>query len=111
MKRSFARTGLPLRPLRKSQFNSKIKQIILEILQKTDDYRVSQKFVPLISYAITFHQNFVFTRNFLKMFIALSSACMQNFSDWHDPFAFLSHSVAVAAWSGIQRKGPQMIQF
>ena len=46
MKRSFARTGaviwngLPqfLKSLRKYQFKAKIKQILSEILQKTDDY-------------------------------------------------------------------------
>ena len=45
------------------------------------------------------------------MFISLSSTCVQNFSNWHALFALLSHSVAVAAWSGIQRVDPQMIQF
>ena len=43
------------------------------------------------------------------MFISLSSTCVQNFSNWHALFVFLSHSVAVAAWSGIQRVDPQMI--
>lgn len=38
---------------------------------------------------------------FLKMFIALSGTCVQTFSDRHAFFAFLSHSVAVAALSGI----------
>ena len=36
---------------------------------------------------------------------------MQNFSNWHALFGFLSHSVAVAGWSGIQRVDPQMIHF
>ena len=42
------------------------------------------------------------------MFLSLSSTCIQNFSNWHALFVvvvvvvfFLSHSVAVAAWSGI----------
>ena len=30
---------------------------------------------------------------------------------WHAPFAFLSHSVAIAAWSGIHYGEPQMIYF
>ena len=33
------------------------------------------------------------------------------FSNWHVLFDFLSHSVAVAAWSGIQCVDPQMIDF
>ena len=46
------------------------------------------------------------------MFISLSSTCMQNFSNGHALFIFfLSHSVAVVAWSGIQRVNPQMIHF
>ena len=43
------------------------------------------------------------------MFIALPSTCIQNFSNWHVLFDFLSHSVAFAAWSGIQCVDPQMI--
>ena len=45
------------------------------------------------------------------MFISLLSTCIQNFSNWHALFVFLSHSVAVAVWSGIQRVDPQMIHF
>ena len=45
------------------------------------------------------------------MFICLSSTRIQNFSTWHALFVFLSHSVAVASWSGIQRVDPQMIHF
>ena len=45
------------------------------------------------------------------MFISLSSTFIQNFSNWHALFVFLSHSVAVAAWNGIQRVDPQMIHF
>ena len=36
---------------------------------------------------------------------------MQNFTNWHALFGFLSHSVAVAGCSGIQRVDPQMIHF
>ena len=46
-------------------------------------YRVSQKFVRLISCTITFNQNFIFTWNCFKMLISLSSTCIQNFSNWH----------------------------
>ena len=45
------------------------------------------------------------------MFIALLSTCIQNFSNQLFPFAFLSHSVALGVWSGIQRVEPQMIYF
>ena len=70
------------------------------------------KFVPLISCTIAFDQNFIFTWNFKKMFISLSSTCIQNFSNWHGLFVFLSHSVAVATeYNGIQLVVPQMIHF
>ena len=75
------------------------------------NYRVSQKFVPLNSGTITFDQNFIFIWNCWKMFISLLSTCIQNFSYWHALFVFESHSVAVAAWSGIQLVDPQMIHF
>ena len=45
------------------------------------------------------------------MFISLPSTCIQNFRNWHARFDFLSHSVAVVAWSGIQCVDPQMIHF
>ena len=47
------------------------------------------------------------------MFISLSGTFIQkNFSNLHALLVFfLSHSVAVAAWSGIQRVDPQMIHF
>ena len=61
------------------------------------------------------------------MFITLSGKCIQNLSKWHALFVFvfvclfvlflfvcfvfLSNSVAVAAWSGIQRVDQQMIYF
>ena len=74
-------------------------------------YRVPRNFVPLISCTITFDQNVIFTQNFQRMFISLSSTCIQNFSNGHTLFIFLSHSVAVVAWSGIQRVDSQMIHF
>ena len=74
-------------------------------------YRVPQKFVPLISWTITFDQNFIFTWNFQKMFISLSSTCVHNFSNWQSLFVFLSYSVAVAASRGIQRVDPKMTHF
>ena len=54
------------------------------------NYRVSQKFVPVISCTITFDHNFIFTWNCKKMFIALSSTCIQKFINWHAPFVFIS---------------------
>ena len=54
-------------------------------------YRVSQKFVPLISCTITFDQNFIFTWNFQKMFISLLSTRVQNFSNWHALLFFFYH--------------------
>ena len=45
------------------------------------------------------------------MFIFLLSKCIQNLSNWHSLSVFLSHSVAVAACSGIQLVDPQMIHF
>ena len=45
------------------------------------------------------------------MFISLSTTCIQNFSNWHALFIFLSHSVAVVAWCGTRRVDPQMIHF
>ena len=60
---------------------------------------MSQKFVPLISCAITFDQTSLLYR--VRVFrISVTS---------FPPLFFLSHSVAVAAWSGIQRVEPQMI--
>ena len=49
-------------------------------------YRVSQKFVRLISCTITFDENFTFTWNFYKIIISLPSTCIQNFSNWHALF-------------------------
>ena len=63
--------------------------------------RVSQKFVPLISCAIPFDQNYTFTRKFFKIVFALLSACIGKFNIPHAAVCFLSHSVAVAALSRI----------
>ena len=63
--------------------------------------RGSQKFVPLISCAITFDQNYIFTRKFFKIVFALLSACIRKFNVKHPAVCFLSHSVAVAALSRI----------
>ena len=49
--------------------------------------------------------------DFQKMRTSLSSTCIQNFSNWRALFVFLSHSVAVAAWSGIQPVDREMIHF
>ena len=76
----------------------------MKINVETGTGRVSQKFVPLISCTITFDQNFIFTWNFYKIFISgmpFLFACLFVF--------FFYHSVAVAAWSGIQRVDQQMI--
>ena len=35
------------------------------------------------------------------MFLALSSTCIQKFSNWHGPFVFKSHSVPAVALSGV----------
>ena len=44
--------------------------------------------------------------------ISPSTTCIHNFSNCHALFVFfLPHSVAVAAWSGIQRLDPTMIHF
>ena len=56
-----------------------------------------------------FWSKLIFIWNCWKMFISLLSICIQNFSNWHA--LFLSHSVTVAAWSGIQRVDPQIIHF
>ena len=53
------------------------------------NYRVSQKFVPVISCTITYDHRFIFTWN-SKMFIALSSTYIQKIINWHAPFEFIS---------------------
>ena len=45
------------------------------------------------------------------MFISLSRTYIQNFSNWHALFVFLSHSVAVAAWCGTRHVDQQMTHF
>ena len=72
-------------------------------------YRVSQKFVPLISCTITFYQNFIFTSNFQQMFISLSSTCIQNFSNWHALFFFLYHNLQSLRHEVGLRVDPEMI--
>ena len=71
--------------------------------------------VPEVRSSKFMHHNFWSKLHFYmkcwKMFISLLSTCIQNFSYWHALFVFLSHSVAVAAWSRIQLVDPQMIYF
>ena len=81
-------------------------------------YRVYQKFVPLISCTITFDHNYIFTWNCSKMYIRrytryiLEDGHIFRISVTDMPLSFfLSHSVAVEAWIGIQRVDPQMIHF
>ena len=59
----------------------------------------------------SFWSKLYFYMKFLKDIYSLSSTCIQNFNNWYALFIFLSHSVAVAAWSGMQRVDPQMIHF
>ena len=73
-------------------------------------YRVSQKFVPLISCTITFDQNFIL-REISRRCLFLCQVHVFRISVNGMPFLFLSHSVAVAAWSGIQPVDQQMIHF
>ena len=65
-------------------------------------YRVSQKFVPLITCDITFDRNYTSAWYFLKTFIALLSTYIQKVSICHALLCLLSCSEAVAAWSGIR---------
>ena len=73
------------------------------------NYRVSQKFICVISCAITFDHNVTlfFTWNCKKMFIALSSTCIQKFSNWHAPFVFISQksfwSHCCVEWDTLRR--------
>ena len=71
--------------------------------------------VPKVRSSDLIHSNFwsklYFYMKFLEHVISLPSTCIQNFRNWHARFDFLSHSVAVAAWSGIQCVDPQMIHF
>ena len=61
---------------------------------------MSQKFVLLNSCTIIFDQNFMKLLEDVY-FQFLLSTCIQNFSNWHALFVFLSHSVAVAVLIGI----------
>ena len=79
-------------------------------------YRVSQKFVPLISCTMIFDQN-LFLHEISRRCLFLYREHMLRISVTDMPFLFcfvlffLSHSVAVAAWYGTRRVDPQMIHF
>ena len=45
------------------------------------------------------------------VYFSIDTWCIQNFSNWHALFVFLSFSIAVAASSGIQCVDPQMIHW
>ena len=64
-------------------------------------YRVSQKFVPLITGDITFDRNYTSAWNFLTTFIALLSTYIRKVNIRHALLCLLSRSEAVAAWNGI----------
>ena len=64
-------------------------------------YRVSQKFVPLITCDITLDRNYTSTWNLLKTFIALLSTYIRKVNIRHALLCLWSRSEAVAAWSGI----------
>ena len=67
------------------------------------NYRVSQKFVPLITCDITFDRNYTSVWYFLKTFIALLSTYIRKvISIRYALLCLLSRSEAVAAWSGIR---------
>ena len=67
------------------------------------NYRVSQKFVPLITCDITFDRNYTSAWYFLKTFIALLSTYFRKvISIGYALLCLLSRSEAVAAWSGIR---------
>ena len=78
------------------------------------NYRVSQKFVRLISCTTTFDQNIYFYMKtledvfFFLYRIRLFRIAVTGMS-FLFLFFFLSLSIAVAAWSGIERVDPQMI--
>ena len=64
-------------------------------------YRVSQKFVPLITGDITFDRNYTSAWNFLTTFIALLSTYIRKFNVRHALLCLLSRFEAVAAWNGV----------
>ena len=67
------------------------------------NYRVSQKFVPLITCDITFDRNYTSAWYFLKTFIALLSTYIRKvISIGYALLCLLSRSEAVAGWSGIR---------
>ena len=65
-------------------------------------YRVSQKFVPLVTCDITFDRNYTSAWYFLKTFIALLSIYIRKVSIQHTLLCLLSRSEAVAVWSGMR---------
>ena len=65
------------------------------------EYRVSQKFVPLITCDITLDRNYTSAWNFLTTFIALLSTYIRKVNIRHALLCLLSRSEAVAAWNGI----------
>ena len=54
------------------------------------EYRVSQKFVPLITRDIIFDRRYTYSRNFLKMFIALPSTYIRKVNIRHALLCLLS---------------------
>ena len=65
------------------------------------EYRVSQKFVPLITRDIIFDRNYTSAWNFLKMFTALMSTYIRKVNIRHALLCLLSRSEAFVAWNGI----------
>ena len=71
--------------------------------------------VPKVRSSVFMHYNFwsklYFYMKFLKDVYFSIKYMYSEFQKLACPFVFLSHSVAVAAWNGIQRVDPQMIHF
>ena len=66
-------------------------------------YRVSQKFVPLITGDITFDRNYTSAWNFLTTFIALLSTYIRKVNIRHALLYLLSRFEAVAVLNGIRK--------
>ena len=64
-------------------------------------YRVSQKFIPLITGDITFDRNYTSAWNFLTTFIVLLSTYIRKVNIRNALLCLLSRSEAVAAWNEI----------
>ena len=62
---------------------------------------MSQKFIPLILWAISFDHNFIFNTKFLKEVYCSIEYIISEVQKFAWPLAFLSHSVGVVALSGI----------